>query len=51
MATITTEINPETMIKLVRRAKRVGMTPEEAIRTIVSKGVKFFLSLLVGATI
>lgn len=50
MAKLSTEINQETMLKLTRRAKRVGMTPEEAARVIVTKGVQFFLGLLVAPT-
>lgn len=50
MSELTTEINYETRLKLERRARRVGMTVEEAVRTIATKGVKFFLALLVGAT-
>lgn len=48
--TISTEINNETMIKLARRAARIGLTPEEAARVIATKGSAFFLNLLVGAT-
>ena len=47
---LTTEINAETMIKLTRRARRAGMTPEEAVKIIATKGVRFFLAKLVGAT-
>ena len=50
MATISTELNREDMIKLTRRAARIGMTPSQALRVIVTKGVKFFLALVVGAT-
>lgn len=50
MAKISTRINQETMLKLVRRARRAGMTPAQAVRVIATKGVSFFLSLLVGAT-
>lgn len=50
MATISTTIDPETMLKLTRRAARVGMTPRVAFRVIATKGVQFFLALLVGAT-
>lgn len=50
MATITTTINNETMLKLKRRAARVGMTPRDAFRLIATKGVRFFLTRLVGAT-
>lgn len=48
--TISTELNREDMIKLTRRAARIGMSPQEAFRLIATKGVKFFLALLVGAT-
>lgn len=47
---LTTEINQETRLKLERRARRIGLTPEEAVRIIATKGVSFFLALLVGAT-
>ena len=47
---LTTEINQETRLKLERRARRIGLTPEEAVRIIATKGVAFFLALLVGAT-
>ena len=47
---LTTEINQETRLKLERRARRIGLTPEEAVRIIATKGVQFFLTLLVGAT-
>jgi antitoxin component of RelBE/YafQ-DinJ toxin-antitoxin module len=47
---LTTEINQETKLKLERRAARIGVTPEEAVRIIATKGVPFFLALLVGAT-
>ncbi len=47
---LTTEINHETKLKLERRARRIGLTPEEAVRIIATKGVEFFLGLLVGAT-
>jgi len=47
---LSTEINQETRLKLERRARRIGLTPEEAVRIIATKGVKFFLALLVGAT-
>lgn len=47
---IETEINYETKLKLERRAKRIGMTSEQAIKLIATKGVKIFLALLVGAT-
>ncbi len=50
VTTISTEINKEDMMKLIRRAGRIGMSPTEAFRVIATKGVKFFLSLLVGAT-
>ena len=50
MATISTTINNETMLKLTRRAARVGMTPRVAFRMIATKGVQFFLARLVGAT-
>lgn len=50
MATISTEINPETMLKLVRRARRVGLTPEEAFKMIATKGVQFFLDKLIAPT-
>lgn len=48
--TLEVEINSETMLKLQRRAARIGMTADEAIRVIVSRGAEFFLGLLVGAT-
>lgn len=47
---IETEINYETKLKLERRAKRIGLTSEQAVKLIATKGVKFFLALLVGAT-
>ena len=47
---LTTEINQETRLKLERRARRIGLTPEEAVRIIATRGVQFFLSLFVGAT-
>lgn len=47
---LTTEINQETRLKLERRARRIGLTPEEAVRIIATRGVRFFLALLVGAT-
>lgn len=47
---ITTEINYETMLKLERRARRAGMTADQAVKVIVAKGVQFFLALLVDAT-
>jgi len=50
MATLTTHINMETQLKLERRAARVGMTPDDAVREIATKGVAFFLARLVGAT-
>ena len=50
MATISTRINNETMLKLARRAARVGMTPSDAVRLIATKGVQIFLARLVGAT-
>lgn len=50
MATISTTVNNETMLKLARRAARVGMTPRDAFRVIATKGVQFFLAMLVGAT-
>ncbi len=50
MANITTRINHEDMRKLERRAARIGMTPKDAFRVIATKGAKFFLTLLVGAT-
>lgn len=50
MAKLTTELNREDLMKLSRRAKRVGMTPSQAARVIATKGVKFFLALVVGAT-
>lgn len=39
---LSTEINQETRLKLERRARRIGLTPEEAVRIIATKGVKFF---------
>lgn len=50
MSKISTCINNETMLKLKRRAERLGMTPSEAFRTIATKGPEFFLAMLVGAT-
>lgn len=50
MATLSTKIDPETMLKLTRRAARVGMTPRAAFREIATKGVRIFLARLVGAT-
>lgn len=47
---LITEINQETRLKLERRARRIGLTPEEAVRIIATRGVQFFLALLVGAT-
>jgi hypothetical protein len=49
-AKISTEVNNETFLKLTNRARRVGMTPEEAFRFIALHGVDSFLRLLVGAT-
>lgn len=50
MATITFELDPETALKLNRRAARAGMTPCQAVQIIAVKGVSFFLTQLVGAT-
>ena len=50
MATITVELDPETMLKLTRRAARVNMTPRRAFRVIATKGVPFFLGELVAPT-
>ena len=50
MSELSTEINYETRLNLERRARRVGLTADEAVRIIATKGVKFFLALLVGAT-
>lgn len=50
MATLSTRINNETMLKLKRRAARVGMTPCDAVREIATKGVRFFLARLVAPT-
>lgn len=50
MASITTIITPEDMRKLEHRAKRIGITPKEAFRVIATRGVEFFLALLVDAT-
>ena len=50
MANLTTSINLEDMRKLERRAARIGMTPEDALKVIAIKGVQFFLQMLVGAT-
>ncbi len=47
---LATKINPETMLKLERRAARLGLSPNEAARIIAVKGPQFFLALLVGAT-
>lgn len=48
--TITTEINQETMLKLTRRAQRAGMTVNQAVEVIATRGVAFFLALLVAPT-
>lgn len=50
-AKITTELNNETMLKLKRRAGRIGLSPSDAAKIIATKGVEFFLGKLVGATI
>lgn len=50
MATLDTEINREDMRKLERRAARAGLTAQEAFKIIATKGVQFFLRLVVGAT-
>lgn len=50
MSTISTRLDNVTMLKLTRRAARVGMTPGEAFREIATKGPEFFLARLVGAT-
>lgn len=50
MARLTTKLNHEDMLKLSRRAGRAGMTPAQAFRVIATKGVEFFLALMVGAT-
>ena len=50
MATISTRIDDVTMLKLTRRAARVGMSPGDAAREIAIKGPQFFLARLVGAT-
>lgn len=50
MSKISTCINNETMLKLKRRAERLGMTPSEAFKKIATEGPKFFLAMLVGAT-
>ena len=50
MATLSTRINNETMLKLKHRAARVGMTPRDAMREIATKGVQFFLARLVAPT-
>ena len=50
MGKLTTEINPETKLKLERRARRLGLTAEAAVKMIATKGPKFFLAQLVGAT-
>ena len=42
MSKISTCINNETMLKLKRRAERLGMTPSEAFRKIATKGPEFF---------
>lgn len=49
-AKITVELDNETMFKLARRSARVGITPEDAVREILTKGVPYFLARLVGAT-
>jgi hypothetical protein len=50
MATLSVDLDPETMLKLTRRAARVNMTPRRAVRVIATKGVRFFLSKLVAPT-
>ena len=50
MATIILDLDPETMLKLTRRAARAGMTPERAAQLIATKGVQFFLAYLVAPT-
>lgn len=47
---LATVVNNETAIKLEKRAKRIGMTREEAFRYIAIHGPDSFLRLLVGAT-
>lgn len=51
MASLTTKLTPEDMLKLKHRADRAGMSVEEAARVIYTKGPRFFLRLVVGATI
>lgn len=50
MATISVELDPETMLKLTRRAARVNMTPRRAFREIATRGPQFFLNRLVAPT-
>lgn len=50
MSNITVELDPETMLKLKRRAARVNMTPRCAVRLIATKGVDNFLACLVAPT-
>ena len=50
MATISTTLDPETMLKLKRRAARVNLTPRRAFRIIATQGVDFFLRELVAPT-
>ncbi len=47
---LTVILNQEDMCKLERRAAKIGMSASEAAHVIFTKGVPFFLSLLVGAT-
>lgn len=47
---MSTEVSNDVMLKLERRAARIGLTAAEAARVIAVKGVEFFLGLLVGAT-
>lgn len=50
MCKLTTNIDDVTYIKLVRRARRIGMKVEDATRMIAIEGAAFFLRKLVGAT-
>lgn len=41
---IATELNNETLLKLTRKAARVGLNPSEALKIIATKGVRFFFA-------
>ena len=47
---IVAHIDPVDMAKLNRISKRAGLNANEAARIIYTKGLRFFLNSLVGAT-